>query len=61
MEARRWIEDYAADVIRLTEQVQAIGANHGHGDYVPKCTKRAALMCLSHPLPEMPATGIRVH
>ena len=44
MEARRWLEEYAVDVIRLTEQAEGVGATYGAPEYKSKCKKRAAAM-----------------
>ena len=43
MEARRWIEDYSSDVIRLTEEAHLIGATPGSAEYASK-RKRLALI-----------------
>jgi hypothetical protein len=42
MEARRWLEQYPADVIRLTEEAEAVGATYGAAHYWQKTKKRAA-------------------
>ena len=44
IEARRWLEQYAADVVRLTEQAEACGATPGTVGYDQNRKKRVAVI-----------------